>query len=242
MKENILLVDDDVSILEGFEEILTESGYSVDKAIDEDEALRKLNEKDYHLAIVDIALKETNGIDLMGKIREKEAGAVVIALTGYPSAENATGSFRKGVFEFVRKPCDRKNLMAVVKRGLKKKKEEEKNNKHKNENITARIKNKDTIWKEIISDSPSCANTILSYAKRQVSKETIRETEKCEYNFQCLLLEKPNCCEVDRYVGKNLCFVKEDEMRCINNNKFSYGFSNYCRCPVRCELFKLYGI
>ncbi|MCK5581741.1 MAG: response regulator, partial [Candidatus Omnitrophica bacterium] len=65
MTEKILVVDDDTSILEGFSEILVENGFAVDKAQDEKEALRSFDARNYNVAIVDISLKETNGLELI---------------------------------------------------------------------------------------------------------------------------------------------------------------------------------
>ena len=71
MKENILIIDDDVSISTALQEILVEYGYAVDTAEDEVQALEKINTKKYDIAIVDMVLKETSGLDLISKLQKR---------------------------------------------------------------------------------------------------------------------------------------------------------------------------
>jgi len=135
LKENILLVDDDVFILNAFEEILTENGYSVGRAASENEALVSLEAQNYHMAIIDVVLQDTNGIELIAKIRAKSKQTAIIMITGFPSVESAVGSFRCGSFDYLEKPCKREVLVDAIQKGLREKEEKEDFEKNKNDNI-----------------------------------------------------------------------------------------------------------
>ncbi len=118
MTEKILVVDDDTSILEGFSEILVENGFAVDKAQDEKEALRSFDARNYNVAIVDISLKETNGLELIEKIRKHSSDAKIIMVTGYPSVKSSYESFRLGANDYLEKPCTEDVLLGAIQRGL----------------------------------------------------------------------------------------------------------------------------
>ncbi len=229
MNESILIVDDDPAILSGFDDVLTEIGFSIGKASDEKETLRMLNEKEYNVAIVDIVLKETNGINLIKKICDNYKKLVVIALTGYPNAENAIGSYYKGAFEFLEKPCSCSNLIDAISRGLANKR-----NKLENE-----VKQHYFPWDKIIRDNPSSIDTVLGHAIRKVKKEVFCKVKKCEESFQCLCSKNPKICAGESYIGKECCFInKETKKECHNNNQISFGNGYVCLCPIRCELFR----
>ncbi len=229
MSKNILIVDDDEAILDGFEEILTENGFFVSKAFDEKEAKSRLKEKEYHVSIVDIVLKETNGVNLIEEICKNYKETVVIALTGYPNAENAIKSFHKGAFEFLKKPCSREDLISVISRGLL----------NKQNNLKNQAEQRYFPWDKIIQNNPSCADTILSYAKRPISKEVFCQINRCEENFQCICSDNPKICAGKFYVGEFTCFINEKSKKtCCSNNQVSFGHGYVCLCPIRCELFR----
>ena len=125
MDKNVLLVDDDASILSAFEEILTEDGYSVGKAHDEKTALDELDTQEYHVAVIDLVLKDTTGIELIEKIKARSKGIPVIMITGFPSVDSSVESFRCGSFDYLVKPCDRKMLLDTIQRSLSEKEKKE---------------------------------------------------------------------------------------------------------------------
>ncbi len=118
MNKNILIVDDDPSILDGFRELLTSERYWVDIAPDEEEAYAFMRNRHYHVILMDVVLKKTTGIDLMRKIKTLSRGTVVIMVTGYPTTESAIRSFREGAFDYLVKPVSKQVLLDVLRRSL----------------------------------------------------------------------------------------------------------------------------
>jgi hypothetical protein len=75
--------------------------------------------------------------------------------------------------------------------------------------------------------------------KLEVSEETIKKTVVCHNKFACLNGQPP-CCSVERYLGDKVFFIKDSSCNCLY--KINFGFSSaICACPVRREIFRLYG-
>lgn len=129
MDKNILVVDDDVSVLKGFERILKEKGYTVDVAADVKGALDFFGRRHYQIAVIDVVLKEGSGLELVNKIKKISEDTAVIMITGYPSSEYAAGSFRQGAFEYLEKPLTRDVLLDAIQRGLENRELDQKNEK-----------------------------------------------------------------------------------------------------------------
>jgi len=123
--KNILVIDDDTSILEGFKELLEKEGYEVYAATNEKEALSSLRERRYRVVLTDIVLKETTGIELIPKIQELSEGTAIVMITAYPSTESAIQCFRAGAFDYLIKPVKKSDLLRAVERGKNVKKEEQ---------------------------------------------------------------------------------------------------------------------
>jgi CheY-like chemotaxis protein len=111
LKGRALVVDDQVVWLELFEELLHELGLEVMTAGNYEEAVRLLDGQYFHLAIVDVRLKDddpnnTQGMDILAHINELGLGDVVakIVITGYGTRDWARDSFKKySVHDFIPK-------------------------------------------------------------------------------------------------------------------------------------------
>jgi K+-sensing histidine kinase KdpD len=122
MKENrsILVVDDDLDFLEIIKRILENKGYEVDTAPSANEAISRLKERFFNVAILDISLPDSDGTELISSIIEIHEDIIVIMLTGHSSVENAVKSLNRGAFAYLEKPLDTANLLSVIERGLEK--------------------------------------------------------------------------------------------------------------------------
>ena len=71
--------------------------------------------------------------------------------------------------------------------------------------------------------------------------ENLKKTTKCEKDFACLSHEIDGVCSVEEYRDHMLLFVKATpDKECMY--KMPLGDSSFCVCPMRAELYQLYGV
>ena len=125
-KKQILVIDDDESVLETTARILELEGYGVDTAKTGKEAVEKSNVNFFNLALIDIRLPDMEGTQLLTAMRETVPKMVKIIVTGYPSMDNAVEAVNKGADAYVIKPVINTNeFLNKIKEHLKKQEESE---------------------------------------------------------------------------------------------------------------------
>jgi DNA-binding NtrC family response regulator len=112
--KNILIVDDDKYILHIFSRILQKQGYNVETAETGQDALKKLQTAKFNLALIDIKLPDTNGTDLLAKIHKTMPNIIKIAITGFPSLEDATKVMDQGATAYLVKPVKSNELVKII--------------------------------------------------------------------------------------------------------------------------------
>jgi len=120
--KSILVVDDDLDFLEIIKRILENKGYEVDTAPSANEAISRLKERFFNVAVLDISLPDADGTELISRIIEIHQDIIAIMLTGHSSVQNAVKSLNRGAFAYLEKPLDTANLISVIERGLEKQK------------------------------------------------------------------------------------------------------------------------
>ena len=98
--EKILVVDDDANILEVIKIRLEAEGYQVTAVESAEKALAKAREEFFNLAITDLKLGSTDGIELMENLLLINPDMPVIILTAYGTIENAVQAVKKMSVDF----------------------------------------------------------------------------------------------------------------------------------------------
>ncbi|HSQ75888.1 MAG TPA: response regulator [Bacteroidota bacterium] len=116
----ILLADDEEALRELLREQLSAQGYTIDEAQDGVEAVEKLQQNSYHLAILDINMPRKTGLDVLRHIREQNLPVRVIMLTGRLGFSVGSESMLLGADEYITKPFDLDYLEMAIKKVLAK--------------------------------------------------------------------------------------------------------------------------
>jgi len=105
-------------------EALVEAGYDAAPTGSAQEALRKLSLGEFHVAIVDLSLGDSEGLELVDAILDGSPDIQIIIITGYPSLESAIDALRRGAQDYLIKPFKLPELQAAVTRSLRNQKVE----------------------------------------------------------------------------------------------------------------------
>jgi DNA-binding NtrC family response regulator len=120
MSQNILVVDDEAPIRDLLQTFFKKRGYEVTIAATAADALRLTAEQSFQLVILDIALAETDGIELLVQLKQAHSSLPVVMLTGMgfdeELLEEATS---KGAAGYVSKTLPLEQLWLEVQRALK---------------------------------------------------------------------------------------------------------------------------
>ena len=122
---SVLIIDDEAAIRESLQTLLEFEGYSVDTANDGMEGLTRIAERPFDLVLLDFALPERNGIEILQEIRERDSELPVIMITAYGTVENAVNAMQAGATNFIQKPWDNEKLLADVRTAVGRRRAEE---------------------------------------------------------------------------------------------------------------------
>jgi two-component system response regulator GlrR len=118
-KYRILLVDDEADLLSLWRVRLESNGFEVVTALSGEEALAKMSVTNPHVVITDLRMPGIDGMDLFEAIRQRNKTVPVIIITAHGSIPEAVEATKQGVFSFLTKPIEGKELIVETERALK---------------------------------------------------------------------------------------------------------------------------
>ena len=114
----VWVVDDDVSIRWVLERALSDVGLSVRQFRSGDEAMGVFDHEPPHLVMTDIKMPGRSGLEFLEILGDRFPEVPVIVMTAYTDLDNAVSAYGSGTFEYLPKPFDLDEAMALVKRVL----------------------------------------------------------------------------------------------------------------------------
>ena len=118
-QESILVVDDEEPIREIISSMLSAAGYKVQQAASGMEALAILNQTgEFELVLSDLMMAELDGIALLERAKERFPDMPVIMVTAVHDISVALAAIRNGAYDYLLKPFEREQLLAIVRRAL----------------------------------------------------------------------------------------------------------------------------
>lgn len=110
---NLLIVDDDQSIIKVFEKLAKDENWSYKIAKDGSKALEILNQYVVEVAVLDIKLPGYTGMQILEFIKKNNLPAEVIVITGVGTVETAIEAIKLGAYDYLTKPFDDINKVAI---------------------------------------------------------------------------------------------------------------------------------
>ena len=126
-KGKLLIVDDELSVRDSLAKWFGEEGYEVGTAENASEALTRVAETSYDVALVDIKMRGTDGIELQRRLHEIYPDMLVIIMTGYASVDTAVAALKNGAYDYVNKPLDPDELAHLIAKAMAHRRTEQEN-------------------------------------------------------------------------------------------------------------------
>ncbi|WP_277811387.1 nitrogen regulation protein NR(I) [Chromohalobacter canadensis] len=114
----IMIVDDDRAIRWVLERALAQPDLDVESFERADSALERILRQPPDVLLTDIRMPGLDGLDLMARIRESHPDLPVIVMTAHSDLDSAVASYQGGAFEYLPKPFDVDEALALVRRGV----------------------------------------------------------------------------------------------------------------------------
>ncbi len=118
MSRTILVADDDRSIRTVLSQALTRSGYQVRSTGSASMLWRWVEDGEGDLVITDVVMPDENGLDLIPRIRKLRPDLRIVVISAQSTFATALKAAQRGAFEYLPKPFDLNELLAVVGRAL----------------------------------------------------------------------------------------------------------------------------
>lgn len=117
--KDILVVEDEPVVLDSVRRCLLVEHLTVDLASDAATAFELLRQGEYKVVLCDLMLPGSSGFRVLETIRREHPLTESIMITGYATREHVIESFRRGAFDFLPKPFDVDEQLAIVTRALR---------------------------------------------------------------------------------------------------------------------------
>ena len=115
IRKRLLFVDDERGIRETLALILLRNGFTVTLAESIQQALQQIEAQDFDLLLCDLNVeRERDGYTVVRAMREVHPRCVTIILTGYPDLESAIEGIHLGVVDYITKPTNTDELVALL--------------------------------------------------------------------------------------------------------------------------------
>ena len=133
--ENVLLVEDSLSLATAYMEYLAKLPYNVTHVTTGGEALEIIDSQAPNAVLLDLELPDMNGREILEHIREQAIPTAVIVITAHGSVDVAVDVMRAGAVDFIEKPFTADRLVVTLKNALRRQNLEEFVDMHRREHF-----------------------------------------------------------------------------------------------------------
>jgi DNA-binding NtrC family response regulator len=116
MSKTVLIIDDEEKLRQLLARILQLEGYHLFQAPNLKLGLQQLQQQDVDVIICDVKLPDADGVEAVGKLREKAPHAEIILLTAYGNIPDGVKAIKNGAFDYITKGDDNDKIIPLVAR------------------------------------------------------------------------------------------------------------------------------
>ena len=115
---NILIVDDNLTLRRSLELSLIEEGYEVATVATGREGIKKVEDGLADLVFLDLRLPDIGGLEVLRRMKEIERDIIVIVITAYGKVESAVQAIKLGAFDYINKPFEIDEILIIVEKSI----------------------------------------------------------------------------------------------------------------------------
>jgi DNA-binding NtrC family response regulator len=180
MRQRLLVVEDEASMLRVLELQLSSAGYQVAKASSAEEALKVLASGNVDLILTDLKLPGVDGLELLRRVRGMDSSLPVIMMTAFGTVETAVQAMKAGANDYVLKPFALDDLMITIEKVLElcslrdenERLKDELGRRYQFENIIGRSPKMQEVFAAVARVAPTRA-TVLLVGESGIGKDLI---------------------------------------------------------------------
>jgi len=179
--EKILIIEDEKLIRMTLRERLSREGYQIAEAGSGEEGLRTLDEEEADLVLLDYKLPDTDGVEVLRRIREMGRDTAVILMTAFSTVTSAVEAIKLGAYDYLDKPVDHEALLTVMGKALETTRLRREVRRHRSEqeeaygigNIVGRSKEIQNVLSFVEKVASSAASTVLITGPSGTGKDLV---------------------------------------------------------------------
>jgi len=118
VSRRVLVVDDEKGIREALQQVLEYEAIEVQTCPSGGEALQRYAEFRPHLVFLDVKMQGMDGLDTLRKLRELDAHAQVVMISGHGTIQTAVEATQLGAYDFLEKPLDTDRILLTLRNAL----------------------------------------------------------------------------------------------------------------------------
>src|SRR5690606_4197606 len=116
--KKILIIDDEVNIGLLLSKFLTRNGFEVKTAASGQSGMELLSKEPFNLVLCDYRLEDTDGREILKKIKVSYPGLGVIIITGYSDIKLAVELIKMGAYDYITKPLYPDEILNTINKAL----------------------------------------------------------------------------------------------------------------------------
>jgi DNA-binding NarL/FixJ family response regulator len=123
-KPGLLIVDDDLEVRKSLQIWLKNEGFRVVTAADKLQAIDLIRQQEIAVCLVDLHLKNEDGLRLAGELKALDEFLKIIVITGYPSYESAIDAMKTGIFDYISKSTENDAILRKLRAAVEERQHE----------------------------------------------------------------------------------------------------------------------